>query len=167
MRVMAGAAVHTAFGAFMIASVSTLIPAVSGVMLAAGSAYMMWIGLTLARSSIVMGPVEAAELRAPRTVFLQALVTNLLNPKAWLFMLAVFPQFMKASYGPFAPQAIVLGVIAMTMQCLVYGGLALMAARAREAFVSNPVLTIWIGRGAGLMLMAIAALTLVQGLKGA
>ncbi len=42
------------------------------------------------------------------------------------------------------------------VQLLIYGGLALAAARGRDAIVGRPRLTIWIGRSAGVMLMAIA-----------
>jgi|GEM_PF-4330117 len=51
----------------------------------------------------------------------------------------------------------------ISVQFVVYGGLAVAAARGRDAIVANPALTIWIGRAAGSMLVAIADYTLLRG----
>ena len=91
--------------------------------------------------------VEGPAYRSMRKVFLQGIVTCLLNPKAWLFILAVYPQFMSPAFGPLLPQALVMGALTIATQFVVYGGLALAAARGRDALVTNPVLTIWMGRG--------------------
>jgi threonine/homoserine/homoserine lactone efflux protein len=160
---MVGGACHTVFGTVAVAGLSKLIPAIYGPMLMIGSAYMAWIGLSLARSSIVVDTVDAGALRSSRAVFGQGIVTCLLNPKAWLFILAVYPQFMTPAYGPLVPQALVMGVMTVAVQCVVYGGLALMAARGRDGLITNPALTIWVGRVAGLLLVAIAAITLLRG----
>ena len=163
LGLMVGGVCHTLFGTVAVAGLNRLIPAVSGVMLIAGSAYMMWIGLTLARSSIVVDRVDDGLVRSSRTVFGQGIVTCLLNPKAWLFILAVYPQFMSPVYGPLWPQAVAMGTMTVATQLVVYGGLALAAARGRDALVTNPGLTIWVGRAAGMLLMAVAAYTLLRG----
>ena len=137
-----------------------------GPMLLAGSAYMIWIGYTLARSSIVISSVDAPRPGASRKIFFQALLTCLLNPKAWLFTFAIVPQFMKPAFGPLWSQGLVMGLMTISVQGIVYGGLALAALRSRDAIVSTPALTIWIGRGAGVFLMVIAAYTAVQGWAG-
>lgn len=164
LGLMVGGICHTLFGTVAVAGLSRLIPTVSSVMLIAGSAYMMWIGLTLARSSIVVDSVDDGLAKSSRTVFGQGIVTCLLNPKAWLFILAVFPQFMSPVYGPLWPQAVAMGAMTVATQFVVYGGLALAAARGRDALVTNPGLTVWVGRAAGLLLMAVAAYTLLRGL---
>lgn len=50
-------------------------------------------------------------------------------------------------------------------QLAVYGGLALAAGRARQAIVGNATATIWIGRGAGILLVAVSLVTLAEGLR--
>ncbi len=160
---MAGGACHTLFGAFAVAGLTRLIPAVSGPMLILGSAYMIWIGVSLARSSIVIGSVDSGAARSSGRVFIQAVVTCLLNPKAWLFILAVYPQFLKPAFGPLWPQTLAMGLMTVLVQLAVYGGLALAAARGRDAIVSKPTLTIWTGRVAGLVLVAIAAYMFLRG----
>lgn len=160
---MAGGACHTLFGTLAVAGLSRLIPAVSGPMLMIGSAYMIWIGITLARSSVVVDAVERTTVRSANTVFFQAVVTCLLNPKAWLFILAVYPQFMKTSYGPLWSQALAMGAMTACVQCVIYGGLALTAASGRDALVANPGVTIWLARSSGFGLVAIASYIFVGG----
>lgn len=163
---MAGGACHTVFGTVAVAALSTLIPTFTPVMLILGAAYMIWIGFTLARSSITVDHVEGGTRRATIKIFGQGLLTCLLNPKAWTFILAVYPQFMKPAFGPFWRQALIMGTLTMAIQLIVYGGLALAAARGREALISNPALTIAIGRTAGWLLVAVAAYMLVRSWQG-
>lgn len=164
--VMAGGACHVLFGTAFVSALSAFIPSVSLAMMVAGSLYMMWIGFSLARSSIAVEAVPGAPLRAERTVFLQGMATCLLNPKAWLFILAVFPQFMRPANGPLWQQAVIMGVMTVGVQMTVYGTLALAAARSRDALTGNPSLTMWIGRGAGMLLIGLAGLTLAEALRG-
>lgn len=163
--IMLGGAFHTLFGTVAVATLSTLVPQLAGPMLVIGAAYMIWIGYTLARSAIVIDGIEASKLHRTIRIFTQGLITCLINPKAWLFILAVYPQFMRPEYGPFWRQALVMGALTLLLQATVYGGLALAAARGRDALVSKPEITIWIGRAAGWLLVAVAALMLVEGWK--
>ena len=164
--IMTGGAFHTAFGAFAVVGASRLIPQIYAPMLLAGAAYMIWIGFTLIRSSITVDPIAATKARSPIAIFAQAIVTCILNPKAWLFVLAVYPQFIRPTFGPLWSQALVIGVMVAAMQFTVYGGLGLMAAQGREAMTGNPAFTIWSGRIAGLLLVAAAAFTLWRGWQG-
>lgn len=161
--IMLGGAFHTLFGTMAVTALSTMVPQLAGPMLVIGSAYMIWIGYTLARSAIVIDGIEASKLHRTVRIFGQGLITCLLNPKAWLFILAVYPQFMRPEYGPFWRQALVMGALTLMLQALVYGGLAFAAAKGRDALVSKPKITIWIGRAAGWLLVAVAALMLVEG----
>lgn len=161
--IMLGGAFHTLFGTVAVTALSTLVPQLAGPMLVIGSAYMIWIGYTLARSAIVIDGIEASKLHRTARIFTQGLITCLLNPKAWLFILAVYPQFMRPEYGPFWRQALVMGALTLMLQGLVYGGLAFAAAKGRDALVSKPEITIWIGRAAGWLLVAVAALMLMEG----
>ena len=47
---------------------------------------------------------------------------------------------------------------------LVYGALALAAARGRDALIGNPSVTVWIGRGAGALFILAALFTAWHGL---
>ena len=164
--IMLGGICHTIFGTIFVTGLSTLLPVVAPAMMVAGSLYMMWIGFTLSRSAIAVDRVEAAAARPLGTILAQGVLTCVLNPNAWLFVLAVYPQFMKPIYGPIWLQALIMGTMTITVQMVVYGGLALAALRGRDALTENHAATVWIGRGAGLLLMAVAAFTLFRAIKG-
>ena len=162
--IMLGGAVHTLFGALAVGVLTQLPTMLFQAMILVGAAYMGWIGYTLLRSSITVDDIGRATTRSDWVAFRQGLVTCLLNPKAYLFVLAVFPQFMRPEYGPIWSQAIVMGLMTIAMQFLIYGGLALAAGRGRDALVGHPEATIWIGRGAGALFVMAALFTAWHGL---
>jgi threonine/homoserine/homoserine lactone efflux protein len=125
-------------------------------LLLVASAYMAWIGFTLMRSSIVIDAVPDAERRRLWVIFSQGTITCLLNPKAYLFTLSVYPQFLRPIYGPLWAQALVMGTLGVLMQLLIYGGMALAASQVRSFLLDSPAVTIWIGRIAGLLFVAVA-----------
>ena len=95
--------------------------------------------------------------------FRQGALTSLMNPKAYLFMLAVYPQFLKPQFGPIWSQAAVMALMIALTQLAVYGGLALAAGRGRDLLVGSPAATVATGRTAGLVLIAVAAFTVWHG----
>lgn len=159
---MLGGAIHTLFGTLGAGLLVALAPNLFGPLLVIGAGYMVWVGLQLVRSSITVATVDAGHLHRLWVTFRQAVTTCLLNPKAYLFVIAVYPQFLKSQYGPLWLQGVVMGLMTMLVQGLVYGGVALAGHGARRALVSHPGVTKAIGRGAGLLLIAAAVLTLIH-----
>lgn len=160
--IVLGGMVHTLFGTAFVVALAGLMPDIARTMILAGSLYMMWIGWTLARSRVEVHMVEAAPAGLPRRILVQGVVVCLLNPKAWMFVLSVYPQFMRPENGPVWVQALVMGTMTASVQAFVYGGLALAALRGRDALVGNPEATVRIGRGAGILLIALASYTLAR-----
>lgn len=156
---MAGGAIHTLFGTLGAGALLALVPELFTPLLVVGALYMVWIGLSLVRSSITVSVVEAGAASRLVSTFRQALATCLLNPKAYLFVAAVYPQFLKPHYGSLALQGLVMGLMTMAVQGVVYGGVALAGHGTRHALVANPGLTMAIGRVAGLLLIAAAIFT--------
>ena len=142
-----------------------LVPQLFTPLLIAGAGYMIWIGVSLVRSSITVGAVETAAARRLSSTFGQALATCMLNPKAYLFVVAVYPQFLKPQYGSLLMQGVVMGLMTMAVQGVVYGSVALAGHGARHALVANPGVTKAIGRSAGLLLVAAAIFTLAHELR--
>lgn len=163
--IMAGGATHTVIGLAAVAILSELLPSVFSAMLIVGSLYMLWIGWQLSRSEIEVDAVETAARKSTAKVFAQGLVTSLVNPKAWMFVMSVFPQFMRPDFGPLLPQALAMGIMTISVQGAIYGGLALAALKSRDALIANPSTTVLIGRSAGWLLMAIAAVTLWEAVR--
>jgi threonine/homoserine/homoserine lactone efflux protein len=155
--VMLGGAFHTVFAAVFVGALTSLPDIVFTLILLAGAAYMAWIGWTLVKSSITVSSLGQNGAASLRQAFMQGLITCVLNPKAYMFTLAVYPQFMLPRYGPVWAQALVMGVITITTQGLIYGGLGLAAAKSRDFLMGYPAVTIWIGRVAGALFLTVAA----------
>ena len=101
-------------------------------------------------------------LRSPTGTFSRAMMTNLLNPKAYVFMLAVFPQFIRPD-RPVAGQAVVLSAIITVTQGAVYGAVALAADRLRGWLIANPRANRRLARTVGALLVLMAVFTVVEG----
>ncbi|WP_267549757.1 LysE family translocator [Rhizobium rhizogenes] len=163
--IMLGGAVHSLNGAIGIGLLMHFVPVLFNPLLVLGGAYMAYIGYTLMRSSITVGGEGPAGSRSAWKAFRQGAVTCLINPKAYLFIFAVYPQFLKPDYGPMWIQAVIMGVMTMVTQFAIYGGLAITAGRSRNLLVANPGATAFAGRAAGLLLVAVSAFTVWEGLK--
>ncbi len=158
--VMLGGVFHTVFAAVCVGVLTALPGAVFTAMLLAGAAYMAWIGWTLVQSSITVSSLGTSGAASLRMAFSQGFITCVLNPKAYMFTLAVYPQFMLPRYGPVWAQALAMGLITVATQAAIYGGLGLAAAKSRDALTGYPAVTIWIGRVAGALFLVVAAWTI-------
>lgn len=163
--IMLGGVVHSLNGAVGIGLLMHFVPILFNPLLVLGGAYMAYIGFTLMRSSITVGSDGPAGSRSGWKAFRQGAVTCLINPKAYLFILAVYPQFLKPEYGPLWIQAVIMGAMTIVMQFAIYGGLAITAGRSRNLLIANPRATAFAGRAAGLLLVAVSAFTVWEGLR--
>jgi threonine/homoserine/homoserine lactone efflux protein len=150
-----GAATHVAFSAIGISALVAASPVALAVLGWAGAAYIVWLGAGFLTTGATALPVAARERIAPVEAWRRGIATNLLNPKAYLFMLVVFPQFIRAGGWPAGLQALVLGALLLAIAVPIYGSLALAAARAGEALARRPEAGRIINRGAGLVLVAL------------
>lgn len=161
--VIAGGACHVLLGALGVMAVLKVMPAAFNLMLVAGALYIAWIGGSLLRSKPAFGVSPSTRVRSGAATFGKGMTTCLLNPKAYLFMLAVFPQFLKPDYGPLWLQALVLWMIIAVCQAAVYGGMALAGDRVNAWLGSKPAADLLLARVVGSMLLVVAAFTAWEG----
>jgi threonine/homoserine/homoserine lactone efflux protein len=156
---MAGGMVHTLSGTLGVTVLAFLMPWLRMPLIMVGACYMAWIGFQLARSTITVDRVATSTVRPLSTVFWQGLATCLVNPKAYMFIMAVYPQFMKPQFGPIWLQALIMGLLTILMQFSIYGAIALASATSRDLLVTRQSATIVIGRGVGWFIIAAALWT--------
>jgi threonine/homoserine/homoserine lactone efflux protein len=140
-----------------------MIPAAFNALLLAGALYIAWIGISLLRADSAFGIRAEGGAMSAWTTFRRGALTCLMNPKAYLFMLAVFPQFLHAEYGPLWSQALGLWMIIAVTQIAVYGAVALAAAQARGWLVRRPAAGVVVARVVGVVLIGGALLTGFEG----
>jgi len=161
--IVAGGMIHVAMGALGVGLILLSAPRLFNALLVAGSLYVAWLGWSLARGATALAEVRQEASRPLWSTSGRAVVTCLLNPKAYVFMLAVFPQFLRVEYGSIVAQSIVLGAITSFTQAVVYGGVAAGATRLRRWLRSHAHTQIVLGRVVGALLLAIAVWTACQG----
>ena len=161
---VAGGICHTTMGALGIATILKVLPRAFNALLLIGSLYLAWIGWSLARSGISFAAEDAASVPVSTfTIFRRGALTNLLNPKAYLFMLAIFPQFVRAEYGPIWLQAVELGAITTVTQIAGYGLVTLAADGVRRWLGQSSTGQMMVARTVGGLLIVVAIATAIGG----
>ncbi|MFD7691037.1 leucine efflux protein LeuE [Streptomyces sp. NPDC059781] len=120
-----------------------------GIVKYAGAGYLTWLAVGMLRAAwgmwrtrrdedVTEAPVAAVPGERP---FRRALVVSLLNPKAILFFIAFFVQFVDPGYAYPALSFVVLGAFAqiasvLYLSALIFGGTKLAAAFRRRRRLS-------------------------------
>lgn len=165
--IVAGGVCHVVMTSLGISVLLKLIPGAFNALLFAGALYIAWIGWSLIRSKAHGNDEPSPQLsRSGLATFRQGMFTALLNPKAYLFMLAIFPQFLRPQQGSIWLQASLLWSIIAINQLCVYGGLTLLADRARIWLHDKPAAGTAMARGVGMLLILAAVFTGVEGWRG-
>jgi leucine efflux protein len=139
-------------------------PALFMVVKYAGAAYLTWVGVNLVWSAIqkwrdlspaqqvasAQAPAHLAHLAHP---FRRALVISLLNPKAILFLLSFFVQFIDPTYDTPAVPFLILSAIVMAFSALYLSALIFAGARLAQAFSRRKRLTASLSSSVGGLFM--------------
>lgn len=124
---------HVGLAALGVAALLAANPAAMTALRWFGAGYLAY----LAYSAWTAGPAEPTQGTPNLTrAFWRGFVTNALNPKVALFVLAFLPQFTDPSRGPVWQQILILGaVFTVTGMCITagYGALAGVAGQALSA----------------------------------
>ena len=158
-----GGVCHVVMATLGIAVLLKVVPAAFNALLLAGALYIAWIGISLLRADSAFGIQTEGRAMSAWATFRRGALTCLMNPKAYLFMLAVFPQFLHAEYGPLWSQALALWMIIAVTQVAIYGAIALAAAQARDWLLRRPAAGVVTARVVGVVLIGAALFTGVEG----
>lgn len=161
--VVAGAICHVTMAILGISVLLKVVPGAFNVVLLAGALYIAWIGVSVLRSNSVFKSDTGNATRSHWQTFRRGVVSIMLNPKAYLFTLAILPQFIRPQYGALWLQGVVLWIVIALTQTGVYGSVAVAAGSLREWLSANPQAGIAINRVVGSALILAAAFTGYQG----
>ncbi|GAB2710556.1 LysE family translocator [Nocardia thraciensis] len=127
-----------------------------------GAVYLLWLGvraLLAARRGGYELEVGGGHPVGARRGFRQGLLTNLLNPKAAVFFIALLPQFLPAS--PSVLDTLTLGVTATLVVLVWFVVLAVGVATLRHVFTRARVRRV-IDAATGTILVALGVRVAVQ-----
>jgi threonine/homoserine/homoserine lactone efflux protein len=126
---------HTVAAALGLALLLQTSPVAFWVVKGVGAAYLIWLGykaITLAR------------------VFATGLLSNVLNPKPGLFVVAFIPQFTSPSRGSVPVQMLIYGAIFAVLTAAIFAVLAGFAAQLSAWLSRRPKVVAGVNIGAGL-----------------
>ena len=136
--IQAGTYCHALAAAFGLSQLFLAVPLAYDVVRYAGAAYLLYLAWKSLRAT---GTPFATTAGLPRhstiAVFRQGLLTNLLNPKMALFVLALFPQFVHPEAGSVAVQIMLLATVLNLIGIAVNGAVILMVSRLGRAFAGR------------------------------
>jgi RhtB (resistance to homoserine/threonine) family protein len=161
LGISAGCAVHSLLAAFGLAAVLAVSPWAFAAIKWAGAAYLVWLAWGMVRAA--WSPAQPAPTQAaPRAaaslwgLFRQGLLTNLLNPKVALFVLAFLPQFIHPETAHKTLAFLFLGAW-LVVQGTVFL-LALVAAAVRlRGLGGSPTVGRWLNGVGGALFLGLAA----------
>jgi threonine/homoserine/homoserine lactone efflux protein len=135
--IVAGCAVHVLAAAFGLAALLAVFFWAFTLIQWAGAAYLLWLALGMLRSAWrPTGPPVVADTRpltlSWRADFRRGLLTNLLNPKVALFVLAFVPQFIGAGSAHKTLAFLALGALLVVQGLLFLVALVALVAPLRR-----------------------------------
>jgi threonine/homoserine/homoserine lactone efflux protein len=126
---------HALAAALGLSQLFVAVPLAYDVVRYLGAIYLLYLAWkTIRATGTAFVPTSGLRRYPILSVFRQGLLTNLLNPKMALFVLALFPQFLRPGAGSVAVQIMLLATMLNLVGLVVNGIVIVMASRLGRAF---------------------------------
>lgn len=133
----------------------------------AGAAYLVWLGVDAVRRRKEFLTGDGADLIGTPMTWARAIrqgyVVGASNPKGYMMLAAVLPQFVDRSAGNVPVQMLLLGLLATTIGLLSDSLWALIAAQLRTWFNSSPGRGEAVGAVGGVSMIGLGVAVAVTG----
>jgi threonine/homoserine/homoserine lactone efflux protein len=152
-----GAAVHTTAAALGLAGLFAASPIAFEILRWGGAAYLLWLAVKALRGSATgLGAAGPLPPRRPGRIFLDGLVTNVLNPKVALFFIAFLPQFIDRSHDAVL-QILVLGSLLNLSGTIVNAAVGLSSGGIGRLLARQPLVARLLNGFTGIVFLGLAA----------
>lgn len=159
LGISAGCCVHALASAIGLSAILAASATAFTFIKLAGGAYLVYLGIRMMLAK-PGGPSTAEairDVRPHRTILLQAMVTNVLNPKVILFFLAFIPQFVRTDAPQKTLAFLLLGVAFAVISMFWNSGTAFLAGTLARRAGRNPGVKLWLERVVGATFVALGA----------
>jgi threonine/homoserine/homoserine lactone efflux protein len=157
LGVSAGSLVHSVLAAVGVSALLQHSETAFLIVKYGGAAYLLYLAWKAIRAGNQAMAVDRALARTSlRRVFAEGALTNLLNPKVALFILAFLPQFVDPAQGSPAIQILVLGLIFNIGGTSVNAIVACSTSAAARALGSSAGFDRWLNRISALVYVGLA-----------
>ncbi len=162
--IQAGTYCHALAAALGLSQLFVTVPVAYDVVRFAGAAYLAYLAWKAFTSTTAPLAVDTPQVLSLADIFKQGLVTNLLNPKMALFVLALFPQFVQPDKGSLVTQMMVLATVLNFTGLLVNGAVIVLATKLRSRITGNLQVAKRLNQLLGVVFLGLACrLALVSG----
>ncbi len=144
-----GIMVHTLAATLGLALVLQTSPLAFWIVKAVGTTYLLWLGYKAISSRMLISFVPSQRQPLLR-VFATGLLSNVLNPKPGLFVVAFIPQFVSPARGDVAPQMLGYGAIFAVLTAMLFTVLGCFASQLSAWLSRRPHVVAMANVGAGL-----------------
>jgi threonine/homoserine/homoserine lactone efflux protein len=129
-----------------------------------GALYLVWLGVHALRSG-GEGPAEATGVAPPTAsrAIRTGIVVGVTNPKLFILMAAVLPQFVEPGTGHVTGQLLLLALIPLTIGLFSDSAWAVAAGTARDWLTSRPGRLRSLGRAGGLCMIGLGVTVALTG----
>lgn len=122
-----------------------------------GVAYLLFMAWSTLRDTGALN-VEASKAEKPwRTVILESVLINILNPKLSIFFFAFLPQFVPASTPNATVRLLELSGVFMLVTLVIFVIYGLFAAAMRSQVISRPAVMTWLRRSFAAAFITLSA----------
>lgn len=139
LGISVGAMVHFGAAGLGLSAVLMTSSAAFSAVKYAGALYLIYLGVQKLRSHETLVISETVVKVPLFVVFRQAVVVNVLNPKAAIFSLAFLPQFLDPAQGSIWQQLIPLCLVFLSVGLLSDSTYSLIAGQLRQWIRQNPL----------------------------
>src|SRR6266567_2273831 len=123
---------HALAAALGLSQLFAAVPIAYEVVRWAGCAYLLYLAYkTIRQEGAGFAPTSALRRLSGKRIFAEGVATNLLNPKMALFVLALFPQFVRPEGGSMIAQMLLLATVLNGIGFLVNGSVVLLGNHIR------------------------------------
>ena len=133
-----GLATYGIVAALGLAAVIDNSPLLYGILRWGGVAYLLWLAWETWSSERETSPdATDGPDDEPWIAFRRGLITNLLNPKAAVFYVAVLPEFIRPGAGSVMSQTLALGAIYVTIATIIHAGIVMLAGSLQSVVAAS------------------------------
>jgi threonine/homoserine/homoserine lactone efflux protein len=154
--VSAGSLVHSLLAAFGVAALVARSEAAFVAIKVVGAGYLLYLAWRAFRAGAQGLHLQSLAPVKLRRVFAEGALTNLLNPKVALFILAFLPQFVDPAKGSVIVQILVLGLIFNVGGTTVNVVVAASAGAASGMLRNSAAFSRWLNRVSGIVFIGLA-----------
>jgi threonine/homoserine/homoserine lactone efflux protein len=113
-------------------------PLLYGLLRWGGVAYLLWLAWKAWSSERETSPdATDGPDGEPRIAFRRGLITNLLNPKAAVFYVAVLPEFIRPGAGSVMSQTLALSAVYVTIATAIHAGIVALAGSLQSMVAAS------------------------------